>query len=205
MTRALCIVGASGHKRETLGILRAVIQERGGWEFAGFVDDSGKASGLVRSLNAEIICRPIDLPSLGHDYVIGIGDPKTRRRLEGLLSPPLRAATLVHPNTTVLETARLAEGVIVAEGSCVGAGTTIGRHSHLNVGVVVGSNCTIGDFVSLSPGVIVEDGASIDDGAFIGTRAVVWSQARLGAGCVVGAGAIVRTMVGAREQRVGRS
>jgi sugar O-acyltransferase (sialic acid O-acetyltransferase NeuD family) len=187
--RRLCIVGAGGHGRETLGIVRDINRVCHSWEFLGFADDDCKDEVLLDRLNTKLIGKPDDVPFLDCEFVVAVGNPVFRRSLVERIGMAGSGAILVHPDTTVSPASRLSPGVLVAMGSRIGANVSVGLHSHVNVAAIIGPDSEIGSYVSLSPGSIIGTGAKLGDGAFVGTRAVIAAGAIVGSGVTIGAGA----------------
>lgn len=151
MKNGLVIVGIGGHGREVLTIARAA-----GMPVRGFVDDSPSQRNLdrVSALGVPFLgpsTRLVDeRPSIG--YVIGIGDPRIRARLdEQLRLYGLAAATLVHPAATIGPDACVGEGFVAFAGARVTTNVRIGRHVHLNQNCTVGHDTELADFVQVNP------------------------------------------------------
>jgi len=205
-SRALAIVGAGGHGRETLAAARRVNQD-GRWSSIEVFDDriDGLAPCDVERLERVgiVITGSVDrLRGASLPHVIAIGDPAIRRRiaadLEGL---PL--ARVFDPSAMIGDDVELGGGTLVSPGVICTTNVRVGRHSHLNCGVIVSHDCRVGDFVSLSPGVMLNGDVTVENDVFLGTGAIVLPGRRIGQGAVVGAGAVVtedvepgRTVVG---------
>ena len=118
---------------------------------------STTARSLPTDSNAEMrrcLARPRFLADTEPHYVIGIGSPAVRAKLDEQLTAWGRiAATLIHPAATVASDNRIGDGVLLAAGARVTTNVTLGRHVHLNVNAVVSHDCVVGDYTTLSPGV----------------------------------------------------
>jgi sugar O-acyltransferase (sialic acid O-acetyltransferase NeuD family) len=195
-TDRLVVVGAGGHGRETVLVAKAA-----GWQVVGVIAENPPEAGLLERLGvawlggehgaqsgevAEAI-RAADA-----QYVLGIGDPAARRRLDEVLGDSgCEPATVVHPLAVLGGDLRLAPGVIVAGGAHLTTNVSLGRHSHVNVGGIVSHDCEIGDYVSLSPAVAVNGNVVLGDEVFLGAGAVVTPGCTIGESAVIGAGAVV--------------
>jgi sugar O-acyltransferase (sialic acid O-acetyltransferase NeuD family) len=202
VTQKIYIIGAGGHGRETLMLLRDLNRSSRRWEFAGFLDGGPGATGALQRLNASVVGPPESLLNEPAPYVIAIGNPVIRKRIAQQLGN-FGAVSLVHPDVNVGSKAKFSSGCIVAMGSRVGAESQFGLHTHLNVACVVGSGSEIGSYVSLSPGVFVESDVRIEDGVFLGTRAIVCSGVTIGKGARIGAGSVVKNNVPSGALHVG--
>jgi len=200
----LVIVGAGGHGRETVDIVRAInaaSPAEPAWNLLGLVADEAEPALLAR----------VSTPYLGTltealrtfttvSYVIGIGRGAAREQLDGVIQSAKAgwtAATLVHPLASIGADVELAPGVVLAAGARVTTNVRLGRHTQLNVNAVISHDCRVGDFVTCSPGSLVNGNNTLDHHVFLGTGAVVTPGRRLGHGAVVGAGAVVVDDVGA--------
>ena len=182
------VIGAGGHAREVIDLLRDLDIEPDGC--------------LVESGFGEVGTTIHRTPILGslewlihhHDVraVCAVGDPALRRRLTKTAAG-LGAAflTAVHPSVLRTEWTSIGEGSVVAAGSVLTNEVRIARHAHVNIACTLSHDTTVHDFATLSPGVRLAGGATVEAGAFIGSGAVVLPRVRVGAWAVVGAGAVV--------------
>lgn len=195
MTNRLVIVGAGGHGRETRDIVVAINEVEPTYELVGFADDGVVDQDLLDRLGEVHVGGHEVVASTGGHYVIGIGSPAVRRRLDPAIDAT--AATLIHPSATIGADVSLSPGVLLAAGSRVTTNVVIGRHSHLNVNSVVSHDARVGDYVSLSPGTLLNGNVVVEDDVFLGTGAIVLPGRRIGRGATVGAGAVVTRDVAA--------
>ena len=199
MTTDLVIVGCGGHGREVLAIAAAVNAASPGgpvWRVAGFVDDGPSALNLRRVERLGLTClgpvaRLRDAPP-GTHVVVGIGDPRVRRRVVEQIEPlGLPFARLVHPAATVGADLRAGDGLVVFAGARVTTNVVLGRHVHLNQNCTVGHDCTIADHVSVNPLAAVSGECRLDSGVLVGTTAAVLQGLHVAEDATVGAGACV--------------
>ncbi len=186
----ILILGAGGHGREALDILRTGERHRP----IGFLDDNPRLHGteidglpvLGGAAWLEANLRP-DL-----EVLIAIGNPKTvlalAYRLKSLkvVSPRVVSAlAVVSPRAT------LGLGCLIFPQAFVSTGAVLDEHVTVNVGASISHDAKVGRGVLLNPGARLAGGAVVGDGAMIGMGARVIQGKRVGAGCVVGAGAVV--------------
>ncbi|MDA9241435.1 acetyltransferase [bacterium] len=188
----LVIVGAGGHGRETLDIVEAINAVEPTWAFAGFVDDGEVIADRLERRDASLLGTTKILADTDPRYVIGIGSPAVRAKLDEQLTAWGRtAATLIHPAATVASDNRISDGVLLAAGARVTTNVTLGRHVHLNVNAVVSHDCVVGDYTTLSPGALVNGDVRLAEGVFLGTGAIITPGITIGDHAVIGAGAVV--------------
>lgn len=189
----IVIIGAGGHGRGILEILRAASQQADlPCPVLGFLDDrdelqAGTCGGL-----------PI-LGRMGHArqwaddgvrFLVGVGDPIVRRRVVRTLDG-LRFATAVHPSATLYGEVTVGEGAVIAAGVVVAAATSLGAHALLNLNATVGHDCHLDAFATVAPGSNLGGFVRLGEAAFVGLNAtvvpgrVIGREARLGPGSVL--------------------
>jgi sugar O-acyltransferase (sialic acid O-acetyltransferase NeuD family) len=179
---SLYIAGAGGLGRETLDVALAA-----GVPVTAFLDD-GKAGARVRGLP---VLAPGDAPA-DSDYVIGIADPRVRRRLASLLDERgLRPRTLVHPRAVVAPETTFGPGCLVMAQAHVSSGVRVGRHCQVQYNATVGHDTVLGDRVTVYPGANVSGSVTLGEAVSVGSNAVVLQGRTVAAGAFVGAGAVV--------------
>lgn len=180
---SLWIAGAGGLGRETLDCALA-----SGLDVAGFLDDE-RAGDKVRGLEV----RHPDVAPDGATFVVGIADPRARRRLHGLLTGRGLRVTdaLVHPRAIVGPETWIGPGSVVLGGAHVSSSVRIGEHVHVNYNATVGHDAELGDYVTLYPGANVSGAVRLEPDATVGSNACVLQGRTVGGGAFVGAGAVV--------------
>jgi sugar O-acyltransferase (sialic acid O-acetyltransferase NeuD family) len=199
--RPFVIIGAGGHGREAMDIVRAL-----GWERCalGFVDD-----GLPAGHQVDAHCPPVlggieVLETLDAEYIIAIGEPAARRRIDSIVTGYGRSAiTLVHPDTSIGTRCLVGPGAIIAPGARITTGVTIGRHTHLNVNAGVSHDSRLGDFVIVGPNAHVSGNVTVGDGVWLGLGCCVNQGLKIGDCTVVGSGAVVTEDLAAHVTAVG--
>lgn len=187
MTRVV-IVGAGGHGREILQVLR----DRGTAEFLGFLDDHEPDRDLLGPIDARWLGPTSVLAELPADveYLIGIGSGPVRRRIDQTAGGR-RAHTLVHPMSSIGGDVELSPGVVVFAFATVTTNIRLGRHVHVCRGAAVGHDSTLADYVSVYPLAAVSGNVHLEAGVTVGTTASVRQGLRVGADTMIGSGAAV--------------
>jgi sugar O-acyltransferase (sialic acid O-acetyltransferase NeuD family) len=194
MTRIepIVIVGAGGHGREVLDIIEAINVTGKTWEFLGFIDDGHPPIHLLSDRKVSLLGGNAALSGLDAKYVIGIGSPTVRRRLDAQCSDlGLEAASLIHPAATIGSRNSFRPGLVVAAHAAVTTNVRLGRHVHLNVGATVSHDVVAGDYVTLNPRANISGNVVLEDEVTIGVSASIIQGNRIGARTIVGAGAVV--------------
>lgn len=203
MTAALVVIGGGGFGRETLDVVEAINRHRAGtFALRGVVDDapSDRTRALLAARGVPWLGSVDSWLSLADDsrYVIGVGDPSSRRRLAMRLHDQgRRAATLVHPRAGIGSMGTIGEGTVICSGVEVSTNVTIGCHAHLNPSATVGHDTVIDDAVSVNPAAVVSGDVRIESGVLVGAGAVILQGLRIREGATIGAGACVTRDVAA--------
>ncbi|MGY1696305.1 acetyltransferase [Geodermatophilus sp. SYSU D00814] len=196
----LIIVGAGGFGREVHDVVEAIEDQRlrqgaQPYEVLGFVDDGSPDEELIDDRGVPFLGGVSALASLPDDvqYVIGIGDGATRRRIDewatGLGRTP---ATLVHPSAVIgRHRVTIGPGSIICAQVVITTNVVLGRHVHLNLGVTVGHEAILGDYVTANPNASVSGEVRLGSEVNLGTGSSVIQGRCIGARTVVGAGAAV--------------
>jgi sugar O-acyltransferase (sialic acid O-acetyltransferase NeuD family) len=198
MSEPLVIVGCGGHGREIFNIVETINNSDCGerWKMLGFVDDYPRAENVERisRLGSGYLGTTAWLSSVDPrtTYVLGIGDPKARAAVDRKIEDHnMRAATLIHPHTTVGRDCTIEPGVVMFAGARVTTNVRLGRHVHLNQNSTVGHDSKLADYASVHPLAAVSGGCTIGERALIGANSVVLQGLLVGPGATVGAGACV--------------
>lgn len=202
-TMDVIIVGAGGHGKVVLDILRA----RGEHRVVGFLDANSDLHGM------EISRCPVlgDLNMVGKlkakgvaGAVVAIGDNRVRRSYAQKLAwSGLTLVNAVHPSAVVSPTAVLGENVVVAAGAIVCTEAHVGNSVILNTAATVDHECDIGEGVHIAPGARLAGRVSVGAGAFIGIGASALPCLKVGEDAIVGGGALVHRDVPAGATVVG--
>lgn len=197
MANELVIIGAGGHGKVVLDILRAM----GGWKVAGFLDaDPALAGTVVQGVTVlgQINLLPKMKQQKVRQAIVAIGDNRSRQSyIKALREHEFVLINAVHPTAYVSPTAKLGEGVVVCAGAVVGTEAQVGDGAIVNTSAVVDHECAVGECVHLAPGVLLAGRVRVDTGAFLGIGARVIPCLTIGEWAVVGAGAtVIRDVAG---------
>lgn len=186
------IIGAGGHAKVLLGLLKALDAD-----ILGLTDlDKGCHGTTV--LHHKVIGDDSEILAYGCDtisLVNGVGSTKPgvlRRDIYNRFSDlGYTFRTCIHPKATVSPDAQLSEGVQIMAGAVVQPGCIIGTNSIINTRASVDHDCILGDHVHIAPGAVLGGTVIVGDGTHIGTGATVIEQICIGEGAMIAAGACV--------------
>jgi sugar O-acyltransferase (sialic acid O-acetyltransferase NeuD family) len=196
--RPLVVIGAGGFGREALDVVEAMnrVVATSLFDVLGVVDDSPSNVNLERLSRRGIkYLGTLDAWLAGGGkaaYLLGVGSPAARERLDGrLLAAGLKPVSVVHPTACLGSEVRLGPGAVICAGVQVSTNVEIGRQVHLNPNATIGHDTVLGDYVSVNPGAIVSGECRIGHGTLVGAGAVVLQGLAVGTGSLVGAAACV--------------
>lgn len=181
MSDLVTLLGAGGHARSMLSLLRSIDVK-----VARIVDSSALAGENVMGI-------PVvsDFAESVESLVISVGDNKTRELFYYQYQSKLWDKPIVHQRASIDESAiaqrgsQIFSGAYVGPLSMVGENTIInthaiiehesriGCHSHIAVGTLVLGRCTVGDRCFVGAGAVIRDGLSIADDVTIGANSFV--------------------------------
>jgi len=190
-TPDVVIVGAGGHGKVVLDILRA----DGRYRPVGYVDaDPSLTDSYVGGL--PVLGAVNALPRLRQQRIkraiVAIGDNRTRLHYAGvLLEQGFELVNAVHPTAFVSPNAKLGLNVVVAPHASVVTECTVADSAIINTSAVVDHECEIGEGAHICPGAVLAGRVRVGRAAFIGIGANVIQCRSIGRFAVVGAGAAV--------------
>jgi sugar O-acyltransferase (sialic acid O-acetyltransferase NeuD family) len=185
------IIGAGGHGRVVLDILRA----EGKHNPVGFIDADPQLKGQKIG-GVEVLGQANLLPKLKGQKVKGaivaIGDNHARRSYaKKLLDQGFELINALHPRSVISPTVRLGKNVVVAAGAVVGTDSIIGDDAIVNTSAVIDHECEIGQAVHICPAAALAGRVRIGDETFVGLGSMIIQCLSVGSGAIVGAGAVV--------------
>jgi sugar O-acyltransferase (sialic acid O-acetyltransferase NeuD family) len=194
VTRRIAVVGAGGHGREILDIIRSMNTEAADWDVVGIVGDRVPSGSDLHVLDV-VWLGTVDDALAAPEFelaAIGIGDWLARRRIAlrfaeaGVEFPPLS-----HRSTLVGRGTALGRGSVLWPGVAVSTGVRVGEHAHVNQSASLSHDVSLGDFSTVAPHATLCGAVQVGVGAWIGAAACVLEGRSVGEGAIVGAGAVV--------------
>lgn len=192
--RRLVILGAGGHAREVLDLVRICATSARELETLGFISEDPASRRQVIA----------GLPVLGDfgwfagtdpgeiEVICAVGRPEVCRRFgERAEALGLRFASVVAPSAGVSPGATLGRGVTLFPNVVVNTGARIGDHVILNVATTVSHDSVVGPWCNVNPGVHLAGNVTVGEGCYLGMGSNVLQGIKVGDWTTVGAGAVV--------------
>lgn len=171
------IVGAGGHGRAVAEVLLA----NGGFELAGFLDDSAKTPVLGYPVLGPTTTDLEAYLDVARSAIVAIGNNRVRENLQmRLVRAGFRLVTAIHPRACVAPSATIGEGCAIMAGAVVGTEASLGDGVILNIGAAVDHHCRVEAFGHLGTN------ASMAGGSVLGRGAWMQAGSALGYGVRVG-------------------
>lgn len=189
----LAILGAGNIARE---IHHAAAQARGGrFRTVAFVVDAEYRQAPTLEglpvLEMEALER---LHADGVHFVVGIGEPKVRRRMLDRLQervPLAPFATVIHQNVVLMPGCQIGAGVYLAPSTTLAIACRIEDHAIVNQHVSLGHDCLVGQNAVISPGCVLSGWTRVGRDSFLGSGVLTYPKVQIGESCVVSAGVVV--------------
>lgn len=190
MNMDVLIIGAGGHGKVVLDILRAA----GDVNPVGFIDaDASLAGTTVAGL--EVLGGPNLLPKLRKKYshaIVAIGDNRARRRYAAAAREAgFELINAIHPAASVSRSATMGKNVVVSAGAVICTEAQVADSVIINTSAVVDHECVVGEAAHICPGALLAGRVRVGEEAFVGLGAKVIQCLCVGEHAIVGAGAVV--------------
>lgn len=200
MNRAIVIVGAGGHAKVCIELLRAM-----GEQIAVCV---GTDDSVTACLGVPVVIGDSNLSRLrGEGYArlfVALGPNRLRARLAAHARElGYELVNAISPHAVVSPSARVGDGVAIMAGVIINADARIGDLAIINTGASVDHDCIIGAAVHLAPQCALAGAVEVGDGTFLGIGCKVIPGVVIGAQATVGAGAVVIDDIAAAVTAVG--
>ena len=189
MTERVVVLGAGGHAKMCLEVLRA----QGRFEPLGILDPDPPQPSV---LGCPVIGADDMLPILRRDGIglcfLALGGNALRARKITLVRQlGFRIATIIHPSAVILASAWIGDGVAVMPRAVVGAEARVEAAAIINTGAVIEHDCIVGTAAHIAPGVTLAGAVHVGARALIGVGSSVRPSVTVGEDAVVGVGAAV--------------
>jgi UDP-perosamine 4-acetyltransferase len=192
MPTEVLIIGAGGHGKVVLDILRATPA----YKPVAFLDADPALAGTTLA-GLPVLGQVNLLPKLRQQQklkhaIVAIGDNRSRQSyIKNLRDHDFTLVSALHPAAHISPTARLGQGVVVCPTAVVGTEAQVADGVIVNTGAIVDHECLVEDCVHLAPGSLLAGRVRVQQGAFVGLGAKVIQCLTVGPWSTVGAGATV--------------
>ncbi len=184
----LVIFGAGAQGKITLEIAQAT----GTYDRIVFVDEGPGAGTTVCGMPVLGSLAAARQNGVHQEAIVALGNPRSRlATCEKARALGFSLANVVHPSATVMPSAKLGGGVLVAPRAVINSFAEVGEACLINTGAIVEHDCVLGPGVQAAPGAVIGGRVLLGRGAFICMSATVLPRVRIGEYCVVSAGAVV--------------
>lgn len=126
-------------------------------------------------------------------YIIGVADPKLKRKLRDFAENNglMPTESLVSGIAKVGDRHDIGDGTIICDGSIVTCDVEIGRFVTINLNCTIGHDSIIGDFSSMMPGVHISGNCVLGENVYIGTNSCIREKITIAPNTIIGMGSVV--------------
>ncbi len=184
------IVGAGGHSRAVIAVLRSFKNEivgildidyKGQDEIIMGVRVKGSYKELISSYDPSEIM-----------IALGIGDNSRRKEeYEHLAMLGYSLPAVMHATCNMGDGAELGKGVFLGPSTIIGPMVSIGENTIINTGAIVDHESRIGPHSHICPGVRIAGRVTVGAASFIGIGSSVIDGVSIGDNATIGAGSVV--------------
>ncbi len=200
MKNQIIVLGASGHAKVCIELLRAM-----GEEVSYCV---GREDSPDHCVEVPVLKGDENLVLLRNEgyyrAFIAIGSNRLRLRLASVvIGQGYQLVNAISPQACVSPTVRLGWGVAIMAGAVINAETSIGDLAIINTGAVIDHDCQIGKAVHISPQCALSGNVIIGDLSFLGIGCKVIPEIQIGEQVIIGAGGVVISNINSGATAVG--
>lgn len=193
------LIGAGGHGREVMPLVRSALQKQldlGEAELLFVVEEEFMVSDIVNGYRVISLEDFFDL-SEKKKFNVAIGDSMIRARLaKKCLENQIAPFSVYADSVMIFDENEIGIGCMISQFTTITSNVCIGKFFQANSYCNIAHDCVIGDYVTLAPGVKCNGHVHIGDHAYLGAGAVIKDgiQGRptvIGEGAIIGMGAVV--------------
>ncbi|QIE24849.1 acetyltransferase [Caballeronia sp. SBC2] len=192
MNRGIVVVGAGGHAKVCIELLRAMGEH---------VDYCvGGSDGPLSCVGVPVLHGDEHLSKLRGDHYrafIAIGSNRVRARLATIATGlGYELVNAISPSAVISSTVSFGSGVAVMAGAVINAEAFVDSLAIVNTGATVDHDCRIGHAAHIAPQCGLAGCVSVGAQSFLGIGARVIPDKVIGSHVIVGAGGVVISDIG---------
>lgn len=194
--KKLIIIGGVGNGTVIASAIEDFIDENGGWEILGFLNDFEKKGTLINDypvLDTVDNVKKYDRQDCYFVYAL-LSAKKAFERKEKLIKlevKPKKFATFIHPTAVISRHSKLGVGNVIMPNVVVSPNVSIGNHVHVYANSVIGHDTTIEDFCFVANSASIGSKVFLREGVHIGSNSAIIESITIGEWALVGLGTVV--------------
>lgn len=190
MNKGVVVVGAGGHAKVCVELLRAM-----GLQVdycIGSGDGDARTCVGVPILQGDEHIGRLREEENYQEAFVAIGSNRLREKLAAkVVAHGYRLVNAISPSAMISPSARLGTGVAIMAGATVNADSEIADLAIINTGATVDHDCRIGRAVHIAPQCGLAGNVAVGDGSMLGIGCKVIPEQTIGANVLLGAGSVV--------------
>jgi UDP-perosamine 4-acetyltransferase len=201
MKDAIVLVGAGGHAKVCIELLRAM-GKRVDYCIGGTTDNPKECMGIPIVTGDENLAH---LYETGYSKIfIAIGSNPLRQKLANqALKLGYQLVNAISPHAVISPTARLGKGIAIMAGVVINAKTAIDDLAIINTGTIVDHDCKIGKAAHIAPQCGLAGNVSVGERSFLGIGSKIIPEVSIGNDVIIGAGGVVTSDIADKITAVG--
>lgn len=179
----LIIMGYGGHGK----VIYDIAKNLKIYEDIKFLDDNYFKNDLVAGCISDF-----DKFKTEFDFIVGIGDNKTRKKYTKLLElNNAKICSIIDSSAIISDSSIVYPGTVIMPNVVVNCNSIIGNGVILNTGSIVEHDSIVGDFSHISPNVVLGGSVKIGKLCWLGIGSIVKNNIQVCDFTTIGAGSLV--------------
>lgn len=190
--KKFCIIGTGGFAREVFCYVLDVLKQQNpiiDYSRICFLDKDELCNG-EKVMGVDVIPESSFDPDK-YVVLVGIGEPKIRKKVVEKMPKNTSYATLVHPSAIISDWVEIGDGSIITPGVIITCNIKIGKQAHLNLFTTIGHDCEIGDYFTTAPSANISGNCIFGDCVYFGTNSAVRQGVSICDNVTIGMGGVV--------------
>jgi len=185
MTNEIAIIGAGGHVRSVLSLLKHTEYNIIGIYDNSYLEDKDE---LINSIPVK---GGIDSIPSNYDIILSVGNNHERSRLFHTFSDKILKKNIIHDLAFIEDHVKMGKANQVLANSYLNANVIIGDNNIINTSATIEHEVKIGSHNHISVNTTICGRVTIGDSCFIGAGSVVIDKLNICSDVTVGAGSVV--------------
>jgi sugar O-acyltransferase (sialic acid O-acetyltransferase NeuD family) len=178
--KKLIIIGYGGHGRS----VEWIAKENKKWTEIFYLDEIKSGGNILGKFEDRLKFK-------AYDFFVGIGDNKTRKRLQDqLISEGFNVVSIVSKNA-ITTNVKIGIGSIIMNQCLINVNSEIGNGVIINNGSIIEHDCVVQDFTHISPNVSIGGTCNIGKECWLGIGSTVINNISIKSNTIIGAGGTV--------------
>ena len=196
MEKKLIIIGGRGNGTVIASAIEDYIQEYGGWEILGYLNDYDSIGSHINDIPIIDTIGNINKYNTKDCFfiyaILSAGVARKRKeKLDRLGIGIDKFATFIHPSAVVSVRSKLGNGVVIMPNVVISPNVSIGNHTHIYANAFVGHDTIVGNCSFIANNASIGSTIVLNEGVHIGSNSTLLEKITIGEWSLVGMGSVV--------------